>query len=108
MIPDQEGIISTHLGERERERTKEPRKGSGTRSGNDNSEPQLRPRGKRTCALGTDEGVEGSGEHRRWESASSVDGWNCRGLHCFLNVFQVMHQSQVGYRAISLTVMFRQ
>lgn len=53
MIPDQEGIIPTHLGVRERgERTNEPRKGSGTRSGNDNSELQLQPRGKESVLSG--------------------------------------------------------
>ena len=106
MILDQEGIISTHLGERERERGQE-NQGRGQELGQEMTTVNLsyRQEGKNLCSQ-MDEGAEGSEEHRCWEPASSGDGWN-QGLHCFLNVFQVMYQSQAGHRAISLTVMFR-
>lgn len=105
MIPDQEGIISTHLGERERGQKNQER---GQELGQEMTTVNLSygQEGKNLCSR-VDEGAEGSEEHRCWEPASSMDGWSCRGLRWFLNVFQVMHQSQVGHRAISLIVMLR-
>jgi hypothetical protein len=37
----------------------------------------------------------------------SVDGQRWQGLHYLLDVFDAMHQFQVGQGAILLTVMFR-